>query len=77
VIEDAKGRRVLMRQIAGTVARRIICYAKENKEVQQGDETGFIRFGSRVDLFLPLDAEILVQPGQKVRGRISEIARFN
>ena len=76
VIEDPKGNQVLMRQIAGTVARRIICYAKENEEVQQGSETGFIRFGSRVDLFLPTNAEILVQPGQKVKGRLSVIAKL-
>lgn len=77
VVEDFKGRKLLSRQIAGIVARRIVCYAKEGKEVSQGGEMGFIKFGSRIDIFLPLDAEILVKIGEKVKGRITAIARLN
>ena len=65
---------VLLRQIAGAVARRIIWYVEENKEAKQHNEIGFIRFGSRVDLFLPLNADIKVKIGDKVSGKISEIA---
>ena len=59
---------ILIRQIAGAVAHRIVCYSKEGEIVEQGSEMGFIKFGSRVDVFLPVDAEINVKPGQKVRG---------
>jgi phosphatidylserine decarboxylase len=76
VVEDPQGRQVLFRQIAGMVARRIVCYAKEGESVPQGKEAGFIKFGSRVDLFLPTDAEILVKTGEKVKGRITAIARL-
>ena len=57
----------------GAVARRIINYAKPNKKVIQGDDSGFIKFGSRVDLFLPIDCKIRVKIGQKVKGGITEI----
>ncbi|MBK5284495.1 MAG: phosphatidylserine decarboxylase family protein, partial [Bacteroidia bacterium] len=57
---------VLVRQIAGAVARRIVCYAKENLNVVQGEELGFIKFGSRVDVFLPLSAKVNVKLEQKV-----------
>jgi phosphatidylserine decarboxylase len=57
------------------VAQRIVCYAKEAEQIKQGDELGFIRFGSRVDVFLPLGTEILVKKGQNVRGNITKIAR--
>ena len=57
VIEDKNKRQILVRQIAGIVARRIIYYAKEGLEAKQNSELGFIRFGSRVDVFLPLDAK--------------------
>lgn len=67
---------VLIRQIAGAVARRIVNYLNEGQRVEQGTEMGFIKFGSRVDLFLPLDAEVLVQPGQVVRGNVDVIARL-
>lgn len=76
VVEDPKGRKILLRQIAGMVARRIVCYAKEGENVKQGEEVGFIKFGSRVDIFLPLDAELLVNLGDKVRGRMTAIARL-
>ena len=74
VIKTGSGMEILTRQIAGIVARRIISYAKQGKNVKLGDEMGFIRFGSRVDIFLPADAEILVKPGQKVRGLITPLA---
>jgi phosphatidylserine decarboxylase len=67
---------VLMRQIAGAVARRIVCYAKENQLAEQGGEMGFIKFGSRVDLFLPLDTIVDVKIGQIVTGRTTVIGRF-
>lgn len=66
--------RILLRQIAGFLARRIICYAEQGDHVKQGDEMGFIKFGSRVDLFLPLDANIEVAIGQKVTGNRTVIA---
>ncbi len=76
LVENSENKEVLFRQIAGTVARRIVCYAKENKDVVQGNELGIIKFGSRFDLFLPLDAKIEVKIGQKVKGCETIIARF-
>jgi phosphatidylserine decarboxylase len=57
-----------MRQIAGKFAKKIVCYAKVNQEADQGSEFGFIKFGSRVDLYLPLGTPIHVKLNQKVRG---------
>ena len=68
------GKRILIRQVAGVMARRIVCYAKEGERVKQNQELGFIRFGSRVDLFLPLDFPINVGLQDKVRNAISPIA---
>lgn len=68
---------VLVRQIAGKVARRIVSYMDEGDDVEQGTELGFIKFGSRVDLFLPLDAKIDVEIGQKVRGGETVIAHLD
>jgi len=65
---------ILLRQIAGAVAKRIVNYLNVGEEVQQGDEMGFIKFGSRVDLFLPLDAKINVKLNQKVKGNRTVIA---
>lgn len=76
VVQSASGHEVLMRQIAGALARRIVWYVKENDTVTQGEEFGFIKFGSRVDLFLPLDTEVLVQVGDVVKGGITSIARL-
>jgi phosphatidylserine decarboxylase len=59
---------ILVRQIAGYVARRIVCYAKEKESFVQGEELGFIKFGSRVDVFVPLNSKITVQLNQKVKG---------
>jgi phosphatidylserine decarboxylase len=69
VIENRKGTQVLLRQVAGAMARRIVCYAEEEKNIVQGQEMGFIKFGSRVDLYLPLDSRIDVKIDQKVVGR--------
>lgn len=75
VIDNGK-EEVLLRQIAGALAKRIVAYVKEGDEVNQGADFGFIKFGSRVDLFLPLDAKIEVEMGQKVRGNKTIIARL-
>jgi len=69
VIETSSKKRVLVRQIAGAVARRICFYASPDHSYEKGDEFGFIKFGSRVDVFLPLDAQINVSLGQKVKNR--------
>ena len=74
-IKTAHGR-LLVRQVAGYVARRIRCYASEGASAQQGKEMGFIKFGSRLDLFLPLETSILVEPGQRVIGGITPVANF-
>lgn len=68
---------ILLRQIAGAVAKRIVNYLNVGEEVQQGAEMGFIKFGSRVDLFLPLDAKIEVKLNQKVKGNRTIIAKTN
>lgn len=68
VLEHKTKGLVLVRQIAGALARRIVCYGKEGDEVVQGSEMGFIKFGSRVDVFLPLDAKVNVNIGDKVTG---------
>jgi len=76
VVKKNNGVEVLFRQIAGALARRIVWYVKENQEVQQGEEFGFIKFGSRVDLFLPLGTKIDVNLEDKVVGGKTIIARF-
>ena len=68
VTENSAGTPVLFRQIAGALARRIVWYVKEGDEVTQGDQFGFIKFGSRVDLFLPLGTEVKVAIGDVVKG---------
>lgn len=75
VIED-NGVEVLVRQIAGLLARRIVSYVNEGQNVMQGSEFGFIKFGSRIDLYLPLDAKIEVGLKQKVKGGKTIIARM-
>ena len=67
---------LLVCQIAGYVARRIRCYCRQGQTVKQGEEMGFIKFGSRLDLFIPLDADIRINPGDKVMGGITTIARY-
>ena len=68
VIRTPKFGEILYRQIAGALARRIVNYAEESEQVTQGEDAGFIKFGSRVDLFLPLEAKITVALNQKVVG---------
>jgi len=77
VVENKKYGKVLHRQIAGALAKRIVNYAKVDDKAIQGGESGFIKFGSRVDLFLPLDTKIKVALNQKVRGGESIIAEIN
>ncbi|WP_369999731.1 phosphatidylserine decarboxylase family protein [Winogradskyella sp.] len=76
VVENDNFGKVLYRQIAGAMAKRIVNYAKVDSEAIQGADSGFIKFGSRVDLFLPLDADIKVKLNQKVRGGESIIAEM-
>ncbi len=66
----------MYRQIAGMVARRIVNYANEGLMVAQGEDSGFIKFGSRVELFLPLNSQLLIKEGDRVIGGISEIAKL-
>lgn len=68
--------KILMRQIAGALARRIVCYAEVGDHATQGEDIGFIKLGSRVDLFLPLDANILVSIDDVVKGNITKIAEL-
>lgn len=77
VVENSTYGKVLYRQIAGALAKRIVNYAKVNDKAIQGADSGFIKFGSRVDLFLPLDTKIKVQLNQKVKGGESIIAEVN
>lgn len=77
VVEHEAGASILFRQIAGFLARRIRFYLQEGEVVQQGSECGFIKFGSRVDVFLPLDAKVKVRLGEKVQGRISVLAALS
>jgi phosphatidylserine decarboxylase len=72
----AGGTEVLLRQIAGAMARRIRWYIEEGDAVQQGQEFGFIKFGSRVDVFLPVGAEVLVKKDQKTKAGITALARL-
>lgn len=67
---------LMIKQIAGAVARRIVCYAQEGQQVQQGGELGFIKFGSRVDVLLPLGSVPQVQIGQVVKGNLDVLAKF-
>ena len=76
IIKDSKGREIMVRQIAGFVARRIVCDLKPGEEAVVGEELGMIRFGSRVDVFLPLDADIAVKIGDKTIGKETVLARL-
>ena len=76
MVIEKTGFSVLVRQIAGAVAKRIVYYPHENDKVKQGSELGFIKFGSRVDLYLPLDAKINVAIGQKTKGGVTVIAEY-
>lgn len=75
-VRTDEGRLITFIQVAGLVARRIVCYAKVGDRLERGERYGFIRFGSRVDLFLPTDAEIKVSIGEKVTGTMTTVARL-
>ncbi|NJW51852.1 phosphatidylserine decarboxylase family protein [Salinimicrobium oceani] len=77
VVENEVAGEVLYRQIAGALAKRIVNYAKVGEEVVQGSDSGFIKFGSRVDVFLPLGTELEVKLNQKVKGGISLLAKVS
>ena len=77
VVYNSGSAKILLRQIAGAAAKRIVSYVDQGQQVIQGQDMGFIKFGSRVDLFLPLDADIRVSPNQKVKGNRSIIARLS
>ena len=76
LIETKSGTEILIRQIAGAVARRIVTYSKENQDVLQGEELGFIKFGSRVDVFLPIGTEVEIPILQQVRANKTIIAKI-
>lgn len=76
VVAHGSGIEILFRQIAGAVARRIICYARENDVAQQSSEFGFIKFGSRVDVFLPIGSEVKVNINDMVKGSQTILATF-
>lgn len=76
VLEKEPGKEILIRQVAGIMARRIICYSKPGDTAVQGKELGIIRFGSRVDFFLPLGSTIEVKMNQKVKAQQTVIAHF-
>ena len=73
-VKDEKGREVLFRQVAGVMARRIVCNIKEGDKAEVGKEFGMIKFGSRVDFFLPIDADIQVEIGDDITGQVSVLA---
>jgi phosphatidylserine decarboxylase len=77
VIETEAGTQILVRQIAGALARRIVTYAHSNKRCHLNEHLGFIKFGSRVDLYLPLDTEVFVKVGEETTGNETIIARLN
>lgn len=76
VVYRKNGKEILMKQIAGALAKRIINYLQAGQQVNQTDEMGFIRFGSRVDLLLPTDAKIKVKIGDITKGGVTEIAEW-
>lgn len=76
VIETPSGQEILVRQIAGAMARRIVTYVEPGDEVDQEQYMGFIKFGSRVDIFLPLGTEVLVKLGDKTTGGVTHVARL-
>lgn len=76
VTEHSNGKEILFRQIAGAVARRICYYAKEGDRVEAGKEFGFIKFGSRIDVFLPIGTKVKVKIGDKVQGQTTLLAKF-
>ena len=77
VVRTKKGVEVMARQIAGALARRIVTYAREGEACTVNDQMGFIKFGSRVDVYLPIGTEVLVEMDQKVTGNQTPIARLS
>jgi phosphatidylserine decarboxylase len=77
VQKHKNGEEIMFRQIAGTVARRIVSYAKKGEHAEQGKEMGIIKFGSRVDIFVPFSAKINVKKGEKVKSKITHLAYFS
>ena len=77
VVEHASGKEVLFRQVAGAVARRICLYAKEGQQAVTGEEFGFIKFGSRVDIYLPLGTKLDVKIGQDVQAKLTKLGVLN
>ena len=75
-IDEPERNEILLRQIAGFMAKRIVNYVEIGEEVEQGTDMGFIKFGSRVDLYLPLVAKMEIEIGQKVKGNKTVIARL-
>ncbi|MBV6520850.1 MAG: Phosphatidylserine decarboxylase proenzyme [Gemmatimonadaceae bacterium] len=73
---ETQGRRILVRQIAGLIARRIVTYSREGEQVDQGERLGMIRFGSRVDVFVPVTSEVLVRVGEKPVAGTTILARL-
>lgn len=76
VIKSPEGHEVLVRQVAGAVARRIVTYAREGEECYLDEHMGFIKFGSRVDVYLPLGSEVLVRMGQRTVGNQTVVAKL-
>lgn len=77
VVEQSPDKIVLIKQIAGIMARRVVTKTKPGVEIRQGDEIGFIKLGSRVELYLPENVKLLVQPGQKVQGSVTKLAKWS
>jgi phosphatidylserine decarboxylase len=77
VVIEGGGRTVTLVQVAGLIARRILCYVKEGDSLQRGQRYGFIRFGSRVDVYVPLDATPKVGPGDKVSATMTVLAVYS
>jgi phosphatidylserine decarboxylase len=77
VVQHSSGKEILFRQIAGAVARRICYYLQPDQKVKTGEEFGFIKFGSRIDVFLPLDCKINVKIGDVVKAKLTKLAEIN
>ncbi len=76
LIDDNQGRKIAVIQIAGIIARRIVCWAREGMRVDREDRLGMIRFGSRVEVFMPPESEVLVKVGDRVKGGATPIGRL-
>lgn len=76
VIETDKGAKIIVVQIAGLIARRIVCWAQEGTSLQRGERFGLIRFGSRLEVFMPTDAEVLVKVGDRVTAGHSKVGKL-